>query len=164
MRKRRVVGRIYGMKYTWKGHKDGDRHKNRLKTSGQARLVYVKNINRDIPTTWRWARGDPKGQKESKIHHHASREGSGNSRDSLSVGHIQLELRYHLLRGMAEEVTASTLHRQFGWLPRRRQTQSDDAGDKRLHIFWADQKRKIHLSVSDRQRGIYLIAKNTPIT
>ena len=110
MIKRKVVGRIYGMKYTWKGHKDGDRHKNRLKTSGQARLVYVKNINRDIPTTWRWARGDPKGQKESKIHHHASREGSGNSRDSLSVGHIQLELRYHLLRGMAEEVTASTLH------------------------------------------------------
>ena len=27
--------------------------------SGQARLVYVKNINRNIPNTWRWARGDP---------------------------------------------------------------------------------------------------------
>ena len=28
------------------------------KTSGQARLVYVKNINRNTPTTWRWAHGD----------------------------------------------------------------------------------------------------------
>ena len=38
MRKRRVVGRIYGMKYSWKGHKDRNRHKNRIKRSGQARL------------------------------------------------------------------------------------------------------------------------------
>ena len=28
------------------------------KRSGQARVVYVKDINRNIPTTWRWARGD----------------------------------------------------------------------------------------------------------
>ena len=28
VRKRRVVGRIYGMKYSWKGHKDRNRHKN----------------------------------------------------------------------------------------------------------------------------------------
>ena len=59
MRKRWVVGRIYGMKYSWKGHKDRNRHKNRIKKkSGQARLVYVKNINCNIPTTWRWAQGD----------------------------------------------------------------------------------------------------------
>ena len=31
MRKRRVVGRIYEMKYSWKGHKDRNRHKNRVK-------------------------------------------------------------------------------------------------------------------------------------
>ena len=31
---------------------------NEKKRSGQARLVYVKNVNRNIPTTWRWARGD----------------------------------------------------------------------------------------------------------
>ena len=50
MRKRRV-GRIYGMKYSSKGHKDKkNRHKNRLKRSGQARLLYVKNINLNIPT------------------------------------------------------------------------------------------------------------------
>ena len=30
MRKRRVVGRIYGMKYSLKGHKDRNRHKNRI--------------------------------------------------------------------------------------------------------------------------------------
>ena len=36
MRKRTVVGRIYGMKYSWKGHKDRNRHKNRIKR---------KNIN-----------------------------------------------------------------------------------------------------------------------
>ena len=49
MRKRRVVGRIYGMRYRWKGHKDRNRHNNRLKWSGQAR---------SIPTTWRWALGN----------------------------------------------------------------------------------------------------------
>ena len=58
MRKRRVVGRVYGMKYSWKGHNDGNRHKNRIKRIGQARLVYVKDINRNVPTTWSWARGD----------------------------------------------------------------------------------------------------------
>ena len=49
MRKRRVVGRFYGMKYSWKGHKDRNRHKNRIKRSGQARIVYVKDINCNIP-------------------------------------------------------------------------------------------------------------------
>ena len=58
MRKRKVVGRTDGMKYRWKGHTDRNRHKNRTKRSGQARLVYAKNINRNIPTTCRWARGD----------------------------------------------------------------------------------------------------------
>ena len=56
--KRRVIERIYGMKYSWKGHKDRKRHKSRIRRSGQERLVYVQNINRNIPTTWRWARGD----------------------------------------------------------------------------------------------------------
>ena len=35
MRKRRVVGRIYGMKYSWKGHKDRNRDKNRIKRVGK---------------------------------------------------------------------------------------------------------------------------------
>ena len=56
-----VFERIYGMKYSWKGHKDRKRHKHRIKRSGQARLVYVININRNIPTTWRKARGDYQG-------------------------------------------------------------------------------------------------------
>ena len=30
-KERRVVGRTYGMKYSWKGHKDRNRHKNRIK-------------------------------------------------------------------------------------------------------------------------------------
>ena len=58
MRKRTVVGRIYGMEYSWKDHKDRNRHKNRIKRSGQARLVHVIDRNHNIPTTWRWARGD----------------------------------------------------------------------------------------------------------
>ena len=37
----------------YKGPKDRNRHKNSIKRSGQARLVYVKNINRNIPTTSR---------------------------------------------------------------------------------------------------------------
>ena len=41
---RRVVGRIFGMKYSRKGHKDGNRNKNRIERSGQARLVYVIDL------------------------------------------------------------------------------------------------------------------------
>ena len=41
----RGVGRIYGTKYSSKGHKDRNRHTNRITRSGQARLVYVKDIN-----------------------------------------------------------------------------------------------------------------------
>ena len=33
------------MKYSLKGHKGRNRHKKRIKRSGQARLVYVKNIH-----------------------------------------------------------------------------------------------------------------------
>ena len=42
MRKRRVVGRIYGMKYCYKGHKTY-RHRNGIKRSGQAWLAYVNS-------------------------------------------------------------------------------------------------------------------------
>ena len=72
MRKRWVVGRIYGMKYSWKGHKDRNRHKTRIKNkkykkSEQARLVYVKDINCcNIPTTWRWARRVPRRKRGRK--------------------------------------------------------------------------------------------------
>ena len=45
------------MKYSWTGHKDRKRHENRIKRSGQARLVYVFDINHNIPIT-RWAHGD----------------------------------------------------------------------------------------------------------
>ena len=63
MRKWRVVGKIYGIKYSLKGHKDRNRHthtkqtkkegkkRKKNKMSGQAQLVYVKNIDRNIPTT-----------------------------------------------------------------------------------------------------------------
>ena len=44
-------------KKSWKGRKYINRHQNRIKRSGQARLVYVFDINRDNPTTWRRARG-----------------------------------------------------------------------------------------------------------
>ena len=35
VRKRRIVGRIYGMKYISQGHKDRSRHKNRIKRVGK---------------------------------------------------------------------------------------------------------------------------------
>ena len=54
----RVVGKIYGTKYSRKGHKAGNRHKNRIKRSGHARLAYVWDINHNIPTTKRWASRD----------------------------------------------------------------------------------------------------------
>ena len=43
VRTRRVVRRIYGTKYSSKGLKDRNRHKNRIKRSGQAQLVYVRH-------------------------------------------------------------------------------------------------------------------------
>ena len=43
------------MKYSWNDHKDSNRHKGRIKRSGQGGLLYVKDRNRNIPTTWRWA-------------------------------------------------------------------------------------------------------------
>ena len=46
------------MKYSWKNNKDRNRHKKRIKRSGQARLVSVKDITGNIPTTWRWSRQD----------------------------------------------------------------------------------------------------------
>ena len=46
------------MKYSWMGHKNRNRHKNWVKRSGQAQLVYVIDINRNIPTTWRGAHID----------------------------------------------------------------------------------------------------------
>ena len=49
VRKRRVVGRIYRIKCSWQGHKDKNRRKIWIKRSGQARLVYVKDIDRAIP-------------------------------------------------------------------------------------------------------------------
>ena len=58
VRKRRLVGRIYGMKHNWKAHKDRNRHKNRIKRSGQARLIYVSDVNHNIPTMWWSARGE----------------------------------------------------------------------------------------------------------
>ena len=41
----------YGIKYSRKGYNDRNRHKNKMKRSGQARLVYVKDVNSNIPTT-----------------------------------------------------------------------------------------------------------------
>ena len=37
----------------FKGLSDRNRHKNRIKKEWQAHLVYVKNINRNIPTKLR---------------------------------------------------------------------------------------------------------------
>ena len=69
MRKRRVVGRIYGRKYSWMGQWERNRHKKRMKKNGQAVLVYVKNMNRNIPTTWNWVRGDCQKHEQQHPHH-----------------------------------------------------------------------------------------------
>ena len=52
-----VVGRICGMKYSWKGHKDRKRHKNRLKGVGKF-CWFMSGVSRNIPTTWRGTRVD----------------------------------------------------------------------------------------------------------
>ena len=66
MRKRRVVGRIYGLKYSWQGHKERNRHKNGLKRSGQARLVYVKALTATFPPR----EGEPVGTAEPSRFHY----------------------------------------------------------------------------------------------
>ena len=48
------------MKYSWKGHNDRNRHKNKIKRSGHTQLVYVKGVNHTIPIMWRWASGGGK--------------------------------------------------------------------------------------------------------
>ena len=48
MTKRRVFGRVFGMKYSWKGHKDRNWHKNGINRNG-ARLVYVKALTATSP-------------------------------------------------------------------------------------------------------------------
>ena len=45
-----------------------NRHKNIIKRRGQARLVYVKNINCYIPTIWRWAHEDLQKAVLTKVH------------------------------------------------------------------------------------------------
>ena len=47
VRKRRVVGRIYGMKYSRKDYKDRNRYRNGVKRNGQARLVYITSPPRE---------------------------------------------------------------------------------------------------------------------
>ena len=44
VRKRRVVGRIYWMKYSWKGLKDRNRQKNRIKTKSREGF-FISNYN-----------------------------------------------------------------------------------------------------------------------
>ena len=66
MRKRRVVGRIYGTKYSWKNHKDRSRHKNRIKKGVGKLSWFISDINRNIPATWRWAHGGRKRRKKER--------------------------------------------------------------------------------------------------
>ena len=47
------------MKYGWKGHKDRNRHKNRVKKGvGKLGWFMFKTISAWPPPRWRWARGD----------------------------------------------------------------------------------------------------------
>ena len=66
MRKRRAVGSIYGMKFSWKGHKERNRHKNRIKRSGLR--WFMSEINCNISTTWRWSRRDASEYRVRKVH------------------------------------------------------------------------------------------------
>ena len=58
MRKHKLFGRIYGMKCSWKGHKNKNRHKNRIKRSVRVQMVDVFYINHNILATWGLAHGD----------------------------------------------------------------------------------------------------------
>ena len=74
------------MKYSWEGYKDRNRHKNIIKWSGQAWLAFVKNISRNIPTSWRWARWDErKKKKEIKSEHNTGEE---KSTDTAQRTHV----------------------------------------------------------------------------
>ena len=51
------------MKSSRKEHKDRNRYKKRIKRSGQAQVVYVKDINRNVPIT---RDGEPMGRNGIK--------------------------------------------------------------------------------------------------
>ena len=67
VRKRRVVGRIYGMKYSWKGHKDRNRHKNRIKKESDVKHRY--NIYNRLERNEASAVGLCQKHKPQHLHH-----------------------------------------------------------------------------------------------
>ena len=95
-----VVGRLYGMKYSSKGN--GDRNIQRIEfffkiRSEQVQLVHIFDINRNIPTKWRWARGDiiiGASRADTCRHRITTRQNAG------ARMHVQLWL-WRQRRGMA---------------------------------------------------------------
>ena len=58
-----------------------------LKRGGQARLIYFKDIDHNIPTTWRWARGDTPRRwvAISNLYMYCVANCGGQSRYTLSI-------------------------------------------------------------------------------
>ena len=64
MRKRRVVGRIYRMSYSWKGHEDRNRRKNRIKRSG-GKLGWSYNVKEHKQQHPHHVKASPRGLKQA---------------------------------------------------------------------------------------------------
>ena len=86
------------------------------KRSGQARLVYVKNINGNIPTTWRWAIG-----ASCQIH---CRNHSHQQKEWLSRGFLPIPHPPHVIVCAWQDVKIQWLTNQQhkniwkkNWLP-----------------------------------------------
>ena len=95
VRKQRVVRRIYGMKYSWKGHIDRNRHQTRTKRSGQAWLVYVRHK----PWHPHHVKGSPQGLGRNRktiwliiMHHHTKFGVKGSAIQKISSGHTYIDI------------------------------------------------------------------------
>ena len=82
MRKRGVVGRINTVERAIKTETDT---RTKWKRRGQARLVHVKDINRSIPTTRRWACGDKLTAGGMETHRNNAQQQQNNQNDKHGV-------------------------------------------------------------------------------
>ena len=83
--------RIYEMKYSWTGHKNTNRHKSRIKRSGQTRLVYVVDVNRNAQTQYNTVKlSQRRSNMAVPMHRDMAREKAVNSKghDNRHKSHL----------------------------------------------------------------------------
>ena len=113
-------------KYSWKGHKDRNRHRNRIKRSGKARLVYVWHkpqhphhvkvsawglLNNNL--RWRYLR----------LGFQRSNNRTGSPRDNSRIQNLPRQLDTHVIQSQVSSPVNDTVKIPYGRMcMRKRQT------------------------------------------